>query len=375
MNIVECFQLSAKRYPQQIAYEDRKRTITYQELDERTNRLGNLIISLGLAKGDNCGILLFNSIEYMECLIGLAKAGVTSVPINFRFSSSEIEYIVQNAEVKALITSSDFLPVVSEASLDFGPQKILVADLPEDKKDAGYLDYETHLAHAGADQPPVTVKPEDLYYIGYTSGTTSFPKGVVVRQDKFIEHAITCMLEYSRITEDDRFLLLMPLCHSNSIWFSSFMFMMGGYSYIYSSTGFAPAEVLQLIQDKKITMTSVVPTMLNVILNLPEDQAKLYTQDSLHTILVASSPLTTTTKEGTLRFFSRAQLYEAYGATEISMVTVLRPRFQWEKKRCIGRPQAFKEIKLLDEKGNEVPVGEPGELFVREYYNNPQAKG
>ena len=120
--------------------------------------------------------------------------------------------------------------------------------------------------------------------------------------------------------------------------------------------------------------------MLNFILNLSPEQQGRYRRDSLTDLLVASSPLTTTTKEGALEFFSHARLYEAYGSTETGLVTTLRPRYQWEKKRCIGRCGIFKEIKLLDDSGAEVPVGQPGELFARgrgvmlsEYYNNPQA--
>jgi acyl-CoA synthetase (AMP-forming)/AMP-acid ligase II len=380
MNVVDCFRLSAQRYPHQQAFEDARRAVTYQELDERTNRLANRMIAMGLGKGDKCGILLFNSVEYMEAILGLAKAGIIPVPVNFRFSSSEVAYIMENSESKAMIMSREFVDVVSEAGLNLGPDKFIVVDRPTAGPGNDLLDYEDELANTPDTLPAVTVNPEDVYYIGYTSGTTSFPKGVVIPHDRFIEHATTCMLEYSRMTEDDRFLLIMPLCHSNSIWFASFTAIMGGYAYIYPSKGFDAEEMLKIIEEKKITITSVVPTMLNLVLNLPPESKDRYSQESLQTLLVASAPLTTTTKEGTLRFFSNAQLYEAYGATEISMVTVLKPRFQWEKIRCVGRPQVFKEIKLLDEEGREVPVGQPGELYVRgkgiimrEYYNNPEA--
>ena len=379
MDVVECFRLSAQRYPHQIAFEDARRAVTYRELHERTNRLANRMTAAGLGKGDKCAVLLFNSVEYMEALLGLAKAGIVPVPVNFRFKSSELAYIVKNSESKAMMMGSDFVEVVSGAGLDLGPDRLLVVDRPTKGPGSELLDYESELANAPETEPAVSIDPEDVYYIGYTSGTTSFPKGVVIPHDRFIEHAATCMLEYSRMTEEDRFLLLMPLCHSNSIWFASFTAIMGGYAYIYSSTGFDPEETLRVIEEKKITITSVVPTMLNLILNLPPESKERYSQKSLQKILVASAPLSTTTKEGTLRFFPNAQLYEAYGATELSMVTVLKPRFQWEKIRCVGRTQVFKEIKLLDEEGREVPVGQPGELYVRgkgillrEYYNNPE---
>ena len=246
MNVVDSFRSSANRFPTQIAFEDQNRAITYRELDERTNRLANYLNSIGLNKGDKCGVLLFNSVRCVECLIGLAKAGVVTVPLNFRFSSPEIEYIAGNSQAKALITSSEFLPVVSESDLAFGNENILVAGLPPDQAEKGYRDYEAELARASASEPRVVISERDVYYIGYTSGTTSFPKGAVVTHGKFIDHALTSMFDYARITEDHRFLLIMPLCHSNSIWFSSFMFMAGGYAYIYPSTGFDPLEVLRI---------------------------------------------------------------------------------------------------------------------------------
>jgi long-chain acyl-CoA synthetase len=157
------------------------------------------------------------------------------------------------------------------------------------------------------------------------------------------------------------------------------MITVGGTLYLYHSGQFDAEEMLGIVDAEEITITSVVPTMLNLILNLPSPVKDKFRRTSVHTILVASAPLWTTIKEGTLNYFSNTQLFEAYGSTEHQIVTVLKPKYQWEKIRSIGTAITYKEVKLLDEEGNEVPVGQPGELYargwgipLREYYKDPE---
>lgn len=376
-NVAECLRMSAKRFPANMALKSKHRSLTYRELDRRTNKVANTLISLGLRKGDKCSVMLYNSIESIEIFLGLAKAGVVGVPVSFRFSRREVEYVVTHSDSKVIIFGEGFLDIVGPlAKVEIKKENILVVG----QNRGGFESYEDHLTFASSDDPLVEVDEDDIWYIGYTSGTTAFPKGVETRHRAMLENATQWLVDYGRYDEDDRFLLIMPLFHANAIMCSLLMVIVGGFVYVHHSGGFNAEEILQIIVKEKITITSVVPTMLSMILNLPSEVKEKYETKSINSILVASSPLWTNIKEGTLNFFSSADLYEAYGSTEHQIVTVLKPKYQWEKIRSIGKPIIYKDVKLLDEEGNEVPVGQPGELYVRgwgiplkEYYKNPEA--
>jgi acyl-CoA synthetase (AMP-forming)/AMP-acid ligase II len=137
-----------------------------------------------------------------------------------------------------------------------------------------------------------------------------------------------------------------------------------------------PLEVLKLIHDEKITQSLIVPTLSNFILNLPEEEKSNRDLSSFRTLISATAPLLTKTKRDLLNFFKNTELYELYSASELGMVTTLRPEDQMRKTRCCGKPFIGVEIKLLDEEGKEVPIGEPGELYMKgfntfkEYYKD-----
>ncbi|WP_024335750.1 class I adenylate-forming enzyme family protein [Desulfotignum balticum] len=376
-NIAECLRSSAKRFPDKVALKSKKRNLTYARLDNRTDQLARTLMDMGLNKGDKCAFMTHNSIETVEIFMGLAKTGIVGVPINFRNTEKEIQHLASHSEAKAFIIEDTFLDRISWLSeTDIQKQQVLQIG----GQDHEYPLYEKELS-ARPDTPvEIDIQEDDVWYIGYTSGTTDKPKGVETRHRALLQNATQWMADYGRYTEDDRFLLTMPLFHANAIMCSLLMIIAGGYTYINHSRGFNPEEILSLINREKITITSMVPTMLTLLIGLSEDVAKKYDRSTLQNILVASAPLWTSIKEGTLNFFKDVNLYEAYGSTEHQIVTVLKPKYQWSKIRSIGKPVIYKDVKILDMRGNECPPGVPGELFVRgwgipleEYYKDPEA--
>ncbi len=376
-NIGDCLRMSALKFPSREAVKYGDKTLTYAGFYDRCCRLANALLALGLSRGDKCAVMLYNSIESLETLMGMALAGITCVPVNWRFSSREIEYTLTHSDSRAVIFDQVFMDVMGPlAESIIGPRNSLVVGADN----GSFESYEDHLARASATRPEVRIGYDDIWYIGYTAGTTKAPKGVLITHGPFIENTAGWLIEYARLTEDDNFLLIMPLFHSNSIWIAAFTFTVGGMVDIYHSGAFNAEEILQIIERDRITTTSVVPTMLSLILCLPEETKNKYDVGSLNTIMCASAPLWTSTKEGTLKLFPHVQLYEAYGATETGLITVLKPKYQWSKVRSVGKPFLFKEVRLLDEDGNDVPVGQPGEIYVRglgiflgEYYKDPES--
>ena len=368
-------KLSVQKYPEKVAVIYKDKRITYSELDSRANRIANGITAMGLMKGDKVGILLYNCSEFVEIYYGMAKAGIISVPINFRLAAPEIEYIVRNSDSKALIMGEDFIDRIDtiRPNLEMIAERnyVVLGDRIPDYA----IRYEDFLGKASDIEPDVEIKETDPYFIGYTSGTTGFPKGAVMPHRSIYDIVISHLIGRG-VSPDDKYLLIMPLFHSNSVWHSNLLLFIGGAVCIYPSGGFSPTEILEIIQKEKITCTNMVPTMSNLMLSLP-DRDK-YDVSSMRWLVSSSAPLLTKTKEELFSFFKHSKLYEGYGSTETGAVTSLSPEDQLRKIRSIGKPYFGQEVRLLDENGNDVPIGEVGELYSRgptqmkEYYKDPE---
>lgn len=376
MNIAHGFVNAVEKHPEKIAVIFQDRKLTFSDLNGRANRLADYFLKSGLRPGNRVGVLLHNSAETLEIYLGFAKAGIPFVPINFRFAPPEIDYVLHNAGISDLILGSEFLPVIEE----------LEGRLPVSRENCYVLGpggnhpfraYEQILQEGRDREPALTAREEDVLYICYTSGTTGFPKGVVLPHKTYLERFFMSIIEFG-IHGQDVGLLVMPLFHGNSGLFSLLSMFIGATIHIYPSGSFNGQEILQIVEKSRITFTSLIPTMYNIILNQPDAVKKAYNLKSLRLLICSSAPLLTQTKEAILNFFAGAELYEFYSSIETGFATCLKPRDQWRKIRCVGRPLLGKEVKILDPQGQEVPVGEVGELYCRgigifrEYFQNPE---
>jgi len=228
------------------------------------------------------------------------------------------------------------------------------------------VNYEDILKDMPDNEPYVDQNEEDLFYLGYTSGTTGFPKGAMIQTRGTLEVIRNALIRNSGRQGIDLtqrvFMAIMPICHSNSIWATLITYWFGGTNVIFPSGKFDPELVLQVIDKEKVTTTSMVPTMITRILELPDEVKNKYNMDSLTSVGSSSAPLLTKTKEAALKFFSKARFSEGYGSTETGALTTLRHKDQLRKVRSIGKPNPGIEIKLIDEEGQEVT--KPNEVGV-----------
>ena len=173
-------KLSVEKFPEKVAVIYKDKRTTYSELDSRANRISNGIIDMGLEKGDKVGVLLYNCDEFVEIYYGMAKAGIISVPVNFRLAGPEIEYILKNSESKALIMGEEFIDKVDpiRSNLPMTSEKNYVV-LGENIPDYA-VRYKDFLTGASDTEPNAAIEETDPYFIGYTSGTTGFPKGAIM---------------------------------------------------------------------------------------------------------------------------------------------------------------------------------------------------
>lgn len=368
----------ARTQPDKTGLRDSRRTLSYREWDERASRLANALLGLGLVKGDRVALLAYNAIEWWEIYAALARAGLVAVPINFRLAGPEIAYIVQNAEAQAMIVQDELrsvidrirpeLPIAANRYVHFGTQAA----------PAGWQDYEALIAAASGSAPQVDVQPTDLFALMYTSGTTGRPKGVMRNHEGNALIALATGLEFG-LTRDDTGLLVMPLCHANSLYFGITFATLGATIVVYDRAHFDPAELLALLAREHVTFTSLVPTHYIMMLDLPAETKAQHDLSRVGKLLISSAPARRDTKLAILELFTNGRLFELYGSTEAGWVTVLRPDEQIEHLGSVGREWAGSgAIRLLDSEGREVPDGEVGELYSRTaysfsgYWKNPE---
>jgi acyl-CoA synthetase (AMP-forming)/AMP-acid ligase II len=335
---------------------------TYAELNERAARFGNAVTSLGLKPQDRVAIILRNRTEFLEIIYGSVKAGITLVPVNWRLAPDEMRYVIDNSDACAVVVGEEFLekvtPIKSELSKVDGSRYICLGEnIPGDM-----LDYEKFLTNASDAEPGYEGEPGEPFFIGYTSGTTGFPKGAVTPLGDW-ETKIMSLSALMRLGDDDVQLLTMPLFHMNAINTSSISHYSG--QTVVVMERFRPEEALRLIQEYKTTFSSMVPTMYARLKNLDPEVLNKYDTSPMKNLLQSSAPLPFPTKQWIVENFPSAGLHEVYGGTEAGVVTYLPPEEQLKRPGSVGMALPTAEIKLVDDDGNEVPQGEVGQFISR----------
>jgi acyl-CoA synthetase (AMP-forming)/AMP-acid ligase II len=357
MNLADGLRINSWRYPDKpaVVFEDRR--VTYKELNTRANQLAHAILSRGFNRQDKCSIIMYNNSEFLEIYHGLTRAALISVPINFRLVPSEMEYIIDNSDSVALFVGHDLFDKLNLDNLPNIKKENIIVVGPKENTPDGFMNYEALLADQPTHEPAnVEQREDDIFYFGYTSGTTGFPKGAMntIRGTlDIVKNVFVRTAGKPHIKLDARVLLaIIPICHSNSVWSTLITLWCGGTNVIFPSGRFDPENLLQLIDREKVTTSSMVPTMITRILELPEDVKNQYDMSSLTSLGCSSAPLLTKTKEAALDFFNNIRFSEGYGSTETGALTTLRHKDQMRKVRSIGQPNPGIDIKLLDEDGN-----------------------
>ncbi len=351
-------------------------TVTYKELDRRTNALANALLQLGIEPGDRISILMHNSPEILQAWSAAGKIAVTPIALNYRFKEDELAYIINDSESRLLIYGHEFEEVLGAAK-----PKLTVGSLTYicsgGSPSPGVPDLD-ELIRKAADTPPQveTGSHGVASSLVYTSGTTGRPKGVFRRS----KNRLNSLLGYAynfESTYDDTHLVAGPLYHAAPYAWALFSLILGNTVVI--MTRFDAENFLRLIQGHKVTTTWAVPTMLNRIVNLPAEVRNRYDTSCLRVMTVGGESFPFPLKKRVIEYFGEGKVFEFFGATENSCVTYLRPEDQLRKPGSCGKAAMGNDIKLLDENKNEVPVGEVGIMYTKSeflldgYYKNPKA--
>ena len=377
MNISEAVATHARLAPHKLGARDSQRGLSYAQWNTRATQLANGLRGLGLQKGDKVALLAYNCIEWMEIYVALARAGLVAVPINFRLTPSEIEYIALHSDALAFIVQDELIdkvePIKSQLKISNKTYLAFGTNVP-----SGWTHYESLINSAPTYIQPIEVLPTDMSALIYTSGTTGKPKGAIRSHEGSTMIALATALELG-FTSKDTSLLVMPMCHANSLYFSHTFTQLGATCIIDDIKSFDAESLLETLSTEKVTFTSLVPTHYIMMLGLPAEIKAKYDVTAVEKLMISSAPARRDTKLAIMEFFPNAKLHELYGSTEAGWVTLLRPDEQLERMGTVGREWAGSgPIKLLDAEGQEVKDGDVGELFSRTpyvfdgYWKNPE---
>ncbi len=345
-----------------------ERTRTWGEIEAATNRVANALIGMGLAHGDRVGLVMANSIEMIEIMLGVLKAGMVIAPINLTVPDEAMIRMLEDASARAVFVSAEQCErLEGRLGGQMGANAVIVGG-----ERSGWIAYESLIEPASADNPGIAIDPDDWLHVMYSSGTTGLPKGIVHTHGNRMRWVYDLSLHY-RYHPDARILISVGL-FSNFSWAPLQVAVMLGATVVMMNE-FTPRGFLETVQKHRVTHAAMVPVQYQLILADPEQEN--YDLSSLESLICGGSPLHADLQKAMFARFP-CGFFEMYGTTEGAM-TVISP---WEKKLhpdAVGRPFQGGDIRIIDRDGKELPPGEAGEIvtmtahLMEGYLNRPKA--
>ena len=392
MTIIDALELNAIKYPDDVALveinpeqpETRRHTwrefdlvetlpspyyrreITWSVFNEKANRFANALLSRGIKKGDKVAILVMNCLEWLPIYFGILKTGAMAVPLNFRYTSDEIEYCLNLAEADVLIFGPEFIGRIEEIADTIMVNRLLI--FMGDGCPAFAEDYRALTADCPSKSPDIVPMEDDYAAIYFSSGTTGFPKAILHKHKALINAAVVEQNHHGQ-TKDDVFLCIPPLYHTGAKmhWFGSLL--VGGKSVILKGT--APEFILDAVSKEKCTIVWLLVPWARDISDYELSQWRL-----MH---IGAQPVPQSLIKRWKEYFPDHQYDTNYGLSESTGPGAVHLGVEnIDKVGAIGIPGYGWEVKIEDN-GKEVPQGEVGELCLKGagvmvcYYNDPEA--
>lgn len=360
-----------EKFPNKTAVIYEGRSYTYREISSAIDRIGQTLRGrFGLRKGDRTAVAMPNSLEFFVTYWATILSGGVIVPVNTRLRAEEMEYVLENADAKALVVHRQVWPAIEPALGKLGDQALITAGFEHE----GNTTWEQ--ATGGDESAPAAeaVAEEDLAVIAYTSGTTGQPKGAMMNHGNILFNIKNCLVAHS-FRHEDVHLLVVPMFHCTPLYS-----LMPSSAYLGSTIVIAPQPqislVARLIQEHRVTTFIGVPTLFHFLVTMRDfDQ---YDFSSLRTIAYAGATMPVQTIRRLKEKLPWVQTRNFFGLTETTSVTHVLPDCDaLTRGDSVGKVLPDVGVMIADEQGNPLPPGEVGELCIRRenvvpgYWNRP----
>ena len=355
-----------------------RREITWSVFDEKANRVANMLLGRGLKKGQKVAILLMNCLEWLPIYFGILKAGAIAVPLNFRYTAQEIEYCVKLADVDVLFFGPEFIGRVEDVVPSIGRDRLLF--FVGETCPSFAEDYHRATANCSSAAPKVLVDDEDEAAIYYSSGTTGFPKAILLKHQALLQAARMEAIHHAT-THEDVFLCIPPLYHTGAKmhWFGSLF--TGSKAVLLK--GNTPQAIFDAVSQERCTIVwLLVPWCQDILAALDRGDLKIeeYQLSQWRLMHIGAQPVPPSLIKHWLGYFPHHKYDTNYGLSESTGPGCVHLGMEnIDKVGAIGVPGYGWKVKIVDEQDQEVSQGEVGELCVQGpgvmvcYYHDPQA--
>ena len=355
-----------------------RREMSWRDFDRQANRYANLLLSRGIKRGTKVAILLMNSLEWLPVYFGILKAGCLAVPMNYRYSSDEIKYCLDLADVEVLFFGPEFVGRMDAIYDQIPAVRTLLfigRETPRYAENGVQL-----MGYCSSSAPPIALDENDLAAVYFSSGTTGFPKAILHRHKALYSSCVTEQAHHGQ-TRDDVFLCIPPLYHTGAKmhWFGS---LLAG-SKAVLLRGVKPEWILRAVTEEKCTIVwLLVPWAQDMLDAIESGKIDLshYLLDQWRLMHIGAQPVPPSLIKRWLNYFPKHQYDTNYGLSEsIGPGCVHLGVENIHKVGAIGKAGHLWETRIIDEQGNDVTPGDVGELAVKgpgvmlEYYKNPEA--
>ena len=379
MKLPQIIQRTAHTYPDQPGMTFEGTTRTWSEMLERCERLAGALPSLGLQAGDRLAIISHNSNRMAELFYGPLWQGVVPVPLNWRWTLPEQLPCLEDCEPRALAADADNAERARELASKCPSIETLIY-LGDDAAPEGFVSYESLLAEAER----VSSCPyggEDLALIVYTGGTTGRSKGVMLSHSNLYISA-TSHMEFESVGQGHSIVLSGPMFHISSCYRVYVHTYMAVHMVVLRQ--FDALELMQSVEKYRVSDVILISAMAALVLDHPRYSE--FDLSSLRKINYGAAPMPPSLIRRLQEAFPGVGFYHGYGATEAAGVISTLPardhQLEGEAKKrlgSVGKPATYLELRIVDEQGGEVAVGEVGEIIIRGpnimrgYWNMPEA--
>ena len=335
--------------------------VSFGDLDREADRVAGALASLGIAPGDRVAIAMHNCPYFAYAYFGILRAGAAVVPLNIMLTATETAAILRDAGARAVLAAGPYAVVVQEAARGVETvERVFTADAWEELGDS--------------ERPPVSVGGDDLAVLTYTSGTTGEPKGVMLSHDNLLANLRQQMaIPEAHVSEDDVLFLALPLFHIFGLNVTLGLLVMNGATGVLMER-FEPVPALRVIVEHKVTVLFGAPTMYGAWISVPG--ADQYDLSKVRLAVSGAAPLGTDVLRTFYDLFG-VRVYEGYGLTETAPTLWSNRMADKPRPGSVGKPLPEVEFRLIDETGEDVELGDPGEVVVKGpnvfkgYWNRP----